>query len=164
MKILLAVDGSAPSDAAVQAVSERRWGAGSVIRVLSAVQTVIPPATNLWLDAGGSVERFQADLTAYAGDITARAAQLLEAKGLATETVVRHGDPREVILDEAKEWDADLIVVGSHGYTGLRRFFLGSVAQSVVSHAPCSVEVVRVKEPQSLRAEDVAAELQHGRA
>ena len=39
----------------------------------------------------------------------------------------------------------DLIVVGSHGYSGIKRWLLGSVAQSVVSHAPCSVEVVRHK-------------------
>ena len=48
-----------------------------------------------------------------------------------------------VIVDEAENWKADLIVVGSHGYTGIKKWLLGSVAQSVVSHAPCSVEVVR---------------------
>ncbi|PYT09057.1 MAG: hypothetical protein DMF60_03355 [Acidobacteria bacterium] len=57
--------------------------------------------------------------------------------------VVRDGDPRSVIVDEAKDWSANLIVVGSHGYTGVKRWLLGSVAHSVVSHAPCSVEVVR---------------------
>jgi nucleotide-binding universal stress UspA family protein len=148
VKILLAVDGSEPSDAAVEGLSERLWPVGTMVRVLSVVQTVIPPATTLWYDAGGSVERFQEELAKYAGEITARAARLLEAKGLAAEAVVRHGDPRAVIIDEAEEWDADLIVVGSHGYTGLKRFFLGSVAQSVVSHAPCSVEVIRVKQPR----------------
>jgi nucleotide-binding universal stress UspA family protein len=59
---------------------------------------------------------------------------------------VRHGDPRSVTIDEATEWRADLIVVGSHGYTGIKRLLLGSVAHSVVSHAPCSVEVVRQKQ------------------
>jgi nucleotide-binding universal stress UspA family protein len=59
---------------------------------------------------------------------------------------VRYGDARSCIVDEAKEWGADLIVVGSHGYTGLKRLLLGSVAQSVVTHAPCSVEVVRGKQ------------------
>jgi nucleotide-binding universal stress UspA family protein len=53
------------------------------------------------------------------------------------------GDPRSVIVDEAQAWQADLIVLGSHGYTGIKKWLLGSVAQSVVSHAPCSVEVVR---------------------
>jgi nucleotide-binding universal stress UspA family protein len=50
-----------------------------------------------------------------------------------------------VILDEAESWGADLIVVGSHGYRAWERFLLGSVSQSVVSHAKCSVEVVRCK-------------------
>jgi nucleotide-binding universal stress UspA family protein len=67
----------------------------------------------------------------------------LEQNGLAIDKSVREGDPRHEIVDEAKRWPADLIVVGSHGYTGWKRWLLGSVAQSVVSHAPCSVEVVR---------------------
>ena len=54
------------------------------------------------------------------------------------------GPARTVILDEAESWRADLIVVGSHGYRAWERFLLGSVSQAVVSHAKCSVEVVRV--------------------
>ena len=53
------------------------------------------------------------------------------------------GAPRPVILDEAENWGADLIVMGSHGYGAWKRFLLGSVSQAVVSHAKCSVEVVR---------------------
>ena len=52
------------------------------------------------------------------------------------------GPPRVVILDEAQSWGADLIVVGSHGYRAWERFLLGSVSQSIVAHAKCSVEVV----------------------
>jgi nucleotide-binding universal stress UspA family protein len=55
------------------------------------------------------------------------------------------GSPRSVILDEAESWGADLVVVGSHGYGAWQRFLLGSVSQAVVSHAKCSVEVVRCK-------------------
>jgi nucleotide-binding universal stress UspA family protein len=149
MRILLAVDGSGSSDHAVETVAARTWPEKTLFRVLSAVQTVVPPASTLWYDAGGSVERFQNELANHAKEVAARAVQVLEARGLAAETVIRHGDPRSVIVDEAEDWDADLIVVGSHGYTALKRFFLGSVAQSVVSHAPCSVEVVRVKQPRS---------------
>jgi len=47
---------------------------------------------------------------------------------------------------QADEWGADLIVVGSHGRTGVKRWLLGSVAGAIVSHAPCSVEVVRRRE------------------
>jgi nucleotide-binding universal stress UspA family protein len=53
--------------------------------------------------------------------------------------------PKEVILDEASQWGADLIVVGSHGRRGIDRFLMGSVAESVASHAGCSVEVARAR-------------------
>jgi len=56
---------------------------------------------------------------------------------------VYDGDPRSVIVDESEDWQADLIVLGSHGYTRIKKWLLGSVAQSVVSHASCSVEIVR---------------------
>lgn len=59
---------------------------------------------------------------------------------------VVEGLPKESILDEAKNWKCDLIVVGSHGRTGLSRFFLGSVSAAIVSHAPCSVMVVRIQQ------------------
>jgi nucleotide-binding universal stress UspA family protein len=53
------------------------------------------------------------------------------------------GTAKRVIIDEAEKWKADLIVVGSHGYPAWERLLLGSVSQAVVSHAKCSVEVVR---------------------
>ena len=97
----------------------------------------------LMFDAGGSLEQLQQQRTKEANQLTEKVANSLAASGLATETVVQDGDPRSVIVDEAENWKADLIVVGSHGYTGIKKWLLGSVAQSVVSHAPCSVEVVR---------------------
>jgi nucleotide-binding universal stress UspA family protein len=60
-------------------------------------------------------------------------------------------DGRSVIVDEARKWSADLIVLGSHGHTGMKRLLLGSVASSVVSHAPCSVEIVRRKQTKKSR-------------
>jgi nucleotide-binding universal stress UspA family protein len=145
MKILLAIDGSEYSAAAVEAVAARPWPPGTMVRVLSAVERVVPPATEVWYDAGGSLEQAREELTKRADQLTADVAEKVRAAGLTAETAVRDGDPRSAIVDEAEEWDADLIVVGSHGYTGLKRWLLGSVAQSVVSHAPCSVEVVRRK-------------------
>jgi len=144
MKILLPVDESACSAEAIHAVTERPWPAGTTIRVLSAVESVgYPEMGPMMFDAGGAFEKLQQQRTKEASRLTKRVANTLAAHGLATETVVHDGDPRSVIVDEAEDWKADLIVLGSHGYSGLKRWLLGSVAQSVVSHAPCSVEVVR---------------------
>ena len=78
-----------------------------------------------------------------ARETAARAADRLAGLGLSVEVVARQGDPATTIVEEARDWQADLIVVGSHGRTGIQRLLLGSVAQAVVSRASCSVEVVR---------------------
>ena len=53
------------------------------------------------------------------------------------------GNIRDSIVHKALQWNADFIVLGSHGRTGFGRFLLGSVAESIVSQAPCSVEIIR---------------------
>ncbi|HEY2972019.1 MAG TPA: universal stress protein [Pyrinomonadaceae bacterium] len=98
------------------------------------------------LYAAASLEETRRLMDEEAERLTNEVAEAARASELAVEMAVRHGDPRSVIIDEATEWQADLIVIGSHGYTGIKRLLLGSVAQSVVSHAPCSVEVVRQKQ------------------
>jgi universal stress protein A len=55
------------------------------------------------------------------------------------------GGPADDIVKAAREWPADLIVIGSHGRSGLQRALLGSVAEAVTRHAPCPVLVVRQK-------------------
>ena len=76
-----------------------------------------------------------------------------EAERIATtgvRTVLLTGDPATEILRHARAHGVDLLVVGTHGRTGLRRFVLGSVAEHVVRQAPCPVMVVRPKEPGAL--------------
>jgi len=142
MRILLAVDGSAPSQDAIDEVAERSWPASTNARVISVVRPYVPPATE-FVSAAFTPQDVLQEQEKDAQQIAARAAERLTRSGLLVDTVVRQGDPRTVIVDEAAEWGADLIVVGSHGRTGLTRLLLGSVAQAVVAHAPCSVEVVR---------------------
>jgi nucleotide-binding universal stress UspA family protein len=100
----------------------------------------------LWYDASGVLERLNKDLLDRATALTKKSAGKLKKSTLKVESVIRTGDARSVIVDEARKWSADLIVMGSHGYSGLKRLLLGSVAAYVVSHAPCSIEVVRRKE------------------
>lgn len=142
MRILLAVDGSSPSQEAVDQLALRPWPTASSMRIISVVRPYIPSATEFVPGALTTQEVRQQNMK-YAEDIVLRALERLEKDGLHVDTIVREGDPRTEIVDEATEWRADLIVVGSHGHTGLTRLLLGSVAQAVVAHAPCSVEVVR---------------------
>jgi len=145
MRILLAIDGSAHSQVAVDEVARRPWPSNSTIRILSVIQPYTPPATEFVL-AGATLDNIRQQQASSAEQITKHAADALKETGVPTEITVREGDPRSAIIDEADEWGADLIVVGSHGRTGLTRWFLGSVAQAIVGHASCSVEVVRRRE------------------
>lgn len=146
MKILLAVDESPPSDEAVNEVAARSWPPETIVRVLHAVGRFVPPAQELWYDAGGDMDEAR-QLTKTRAELEAgHAAERLLRHGLTVEVTVRDGEPGLAIVEEAKEWGADLIIIGCRGHTGIRRMLEGSVSQYVVDHAPCPVEVVHVKE------------------
>lgn len=66
-------------------------------------------------------------------------------------TLIRHGDARDEIVKVAKEMDCDLIVMSTHGRSGLKRAFLGSIAEDVVRHAPCPVFLIRAKQDIQLK-------------
>jgi len=71
--------------------------------------------------------------------------KLGESFDLEVETIFTEGDPGHEIIRVAEELNADLIVLGTHGYTGWKRFTLGSVAEFVVKHAHCAVFIIRPK-------------------
>lgn len=148
MKILLAVDGSPCSDAAVEEVARRPWPDGSSIKVLTTFELPSPPTPEAWALPINYFEEMDVALRKQAQNVVERAIGKLKPhlnKTIAVDGQLLPGSPQSVILDEADDWRADLIVVGSHGYRALERFLLGSVSQSVVSHAKCSVEVVRCR-------------------
>ena len=144
MKILLAIDGSTCSDAAVEEVARRPWPEGSLVKVLTALEMPTPPTPEGWALPVNYFEELDAALRKQGENIVNRAIQKLKTnKTLLADAMLVPGSPRSVILDEAESWGADLIVLGSHGYSAWKRLLLGSVSQAVVSHAKCSVEVVR---------------------
>ena len=142
MRILLAVDGSVSSQDAVDEVMRRPWPEHTTIRVLSVVVPYVPGASEFVPGGVAPVEVIEA-LESDALSLATKAADQLSSHGLSTEAIATQGDPGSAIVEAAREWAADLIVVGSHGRTGLKRLLLGSVAQAVVAKAPCSVEVAR---------------------
>ncbi|MGE0886479.1 MAG: universal stress protein [Blastocatellales bacterium] len=155
MRVLLAIDDSQHSWEAVESVAARPWPSGTIVRVMSSVEYMIPAGPEFWYDANGIFERTRKGMLKRAEQITSRAVNTLAGCGLWANKVVRDGNPRAAIIEEAIDWNADLIVVGSHAYTGIKRLILGSVAQYVVSHAPCSVEVIqqrRIEEDNEMEA------------
>jgi nucleotide-binding universal stress UspA family protein len=146
MRILIATDGSPHSEAAIDTVRGRPWPEGTSVRVVTAANYPYPLATYQWYAPEQALAAFDEQSKQQARSIAEAAATRLRERGFSVEAVVREGDARVEIVMEASDWNADLVIVGSHGYTGLRKLLLGSVAQYVVSHAPCSVEVVRRRE------------------
>lgn len=148
MKLLLAVDASSASQATISEVASRPWPAGTEVRVLSAVELRLSALQAAFeipaLDAGHlEAQRTAAMEQTEAAIDTAR--KILEDAGLQTSPSVSvlAASPKEIILQEAAAWPADLIVLGSHGSSGLTRFLLGSTSEAVATHAACSVEVIR---------------------
>jgi nucleotide-binding universal stress UspA family protein len=152
MKILLAVDGGEFSGDAARSIAERPWPAGTEVRVLSVVQLTLPAAHALFevpfIDSD-VVENARGEAMKHALDAIDSAKKILSAAAVnVSESVsVLLDNPREIILKDAADWGADLIVLGSHGRQGADRFLLGSVSEAVATHAECSVEVIRRKEP-----------------
>ena len=146
MKVLLAIDEEPCSEEAVNEVGRRLWDEGTTIRVLHSVGKFVPPAQELWHDSGGDLGRARQEIKDRSKQLTERAADWLREQGLTVETSVRDGEPGPAVVEEAKEWGANLIIVGSRGHTGLRRLFEGSVAHYVVDHAHCPVEVIHAKD------------------
>jgi nucleotide-binding universal stress UspA family protein len=149
-KILLATDGSAYSRVAAQSVAERRWESGSEVRILSVIDPVIP-AIDPWYGAGEALEEAFKLRQRQCEEAMGSAHKLIEAAGLRTTTALKNGSPKWRIIDEANEWVADVIVLGSHGRRGLKRMLLGSVSEAVALNARCSVEVIRSRAPLSER-------------
>ena len=148
MRVLLAVDGSVYSDHAVQLIISQFTREATEVRVLHVDEWPKDvPASLVFAEGAGAAAAILAahDLrrTECAAVVSRAVDQLKQAGFHSTGGVVCRGDPRQAILDEATGWGAELIVLGSHGRTGLKRVLLGSVSDSVSRHAPCSVVIVR---------------------
>jgi len=143
MKVLVGVDESAHAEATLEFVRGMSWPADTEIVVVSAVALPAAVYSEAYAPAVVDMSRLLADLTRLHQDVASRSARTLAQAGLHARERVPLGDARDVLIEEAQKERADLIIVGSHGRTGLAKLLMGSVASHVVTHAPCSVLVVR---------------------
>jgi nucleotide-binding universal stress UspA family protein len=136
--IVVGTDGSPGAEAAVQKVIELMSDTGATVHLVCAY-----PGRSPLERIGMTARQESVDLRGVAADVLARDERRMEDAGFAVEKHAREGDPAHTIIDVASENDADMIVVGARGNTGLRRFMLGSVAGKLSHHAPTSLLIVR---------------------
>ncbi len=147
MKILLAIDDSKFSEAALQLVIAQSRPEGTQVRLVHVTEPItflFPPEMASEYVPTPELADLRKEQLRKAQEFLAGAAKKLQVAGFAADTALFEGDVRTEIIDIATEWHADLIVIGSHGRKGLDRFLLGSVSEYVARHAPCSVQIVRL--------------------
>jgi nucleotide-binding universal stress UspA family protein len=142
MKIMIAVDGSDSSQPVVEFVARMRWPAGSRTLVVSVANAAAGMVAAPFEAAAASAEIEALDVREHE-ELVARASHALTEAGLPCETKVVLGEPASALVQAVRDEGVDLLVVGSHGRTGLTKLLLGSVSAHAVCHAPCSVLVVK---------------------
>lgn len=145
MRILVAYDGSACAEAAVDEIAQRPWPAGTTVRVVTAVdRPALDPGARAYGTCAVLTERLSAAVREDAYRSIQQAVEKLGTRpDLEVSYELRDGAAKEALLEAIREWGPDLVLVGSHGRSAVERPFLGSVSHALVAHAPCSVEIVR---------------------
>ena len=145
MNVLVGLDDSPCSETVLSHIEKAEWPKGTRFLVLSAVAPIfVGPGEATAADAIG---RLLEEQEKYHQEIAQRGTDRLKKAGLTAAARMVVGDPRSALLDTARAEHTDLIVVGSHGRRGIQKLLIGSVASHVVTHAPCSVLVIREGNP-----------------
>lgn len=148
MKILIATDGSEANRSVIKAACRTiAEPENTTVKIISAIEPITPMAAEPFAISAGYYAETEARRGEQAKTSVEQAAENLKAncpniKEVSSE-VLRGAAAVRAIVETAKDWDADLIVVGSHGYGFWSRALLGSVSNAVALHAPCSVLIVR---------------------
>ena len=137
-KILVAHDGSKSSDKALKKAVELSMSSNASLTVLAVVPelylTELPEADR---------NRIFESLSEETREAMEKIRKSLSGKSIEVKTLIRQGDPAEKILETAQKMKVDLIVTGSHGRHGAKKFLLGSVSSKVVDYSKCPVLVVK---------------------
>lgn len=148
MKILVATDGTQHSRAALEKVADFKLGSEDEISIVSVVDMAVPMSVDMYGGYITPTADIEKNVREVAEKILEDAKNYIseQIKDVAVNTEILYGSPDSRIVETAEKIAADLIIVGSHGYNRWERILLGSVSDSVVHHAPCSVLVVRTSD------------------
>ena len=150
MRIVIAYDGSPSADLAVDEVIKRPWPVGSAVRLVSVLEDTAPIPPEIGVELyGPALERVrQTQRQAMEQGLERAAARFASRRDVQVDTQLREGVVVRCLLEAIRDFQADLVVAGSHGATAFERLFLGSVSHALVTHAPCHVEIIKKLPPQ----------------
>jgi nucleotide-binding universal stress UspA family protein len=145
IRLLIGDDGSPEAEAAVNEVCRRSWPAGTEVRILAVQEILVTTNAERIAIAERLYDQINEDEQFRLRYVTSKAAEKLQSAGLVVSPMVGEGDPKEALVREAQNWNADTIFIGARGLGRVERLLLGSLSSATVAHAPCTVEVVRHK-------------------
>ena len=143
LRLLVAVDGSLPSQAAVRAVAERAWPAGTVVAAIAVIEPTLR-AVQGSEEPSAAWLRQRDRMLVWLEAVNTAAHRQLELAGLAPERHVLEGEPKPRLLEWAESWHADCLFIGASGLQHPATETLGTVASALAVRAHCSVEIVRL--------------------
>ncbi len=149
MKVILATDGTYHGDAAAEMLQRIKLGKGDELLIVTVVDLSLPLAVDLYgsyLPDMTGLEKAARENASNVLDTTMEKLRSRFSSEMEIRGDILFGSPDSRIVETAEEIGADLIVMGSHGYKRWERLLLGSVSNSVVQHAHCSVLVVRTED------------------
>lgn len=143
-RIVVGTDGSSTADRAVDAAGDLARISGAQVEVVTAYRPVRAAMKAGDNASGGALapSSLGDDGRSAAEEVVRRARERLECNGVVVHSAARLGEPADALLAVAEEHDADLLVIGNRGLSGVRHYLLGTVADRVAHHAPCSVYIV----------------------
>jgi nucleotide-binding universal stress UspA family protein len=143
VRLLLAHDGSPEADAMVDQVSRRSWPSGTEARVVSVIHALVATRADQMAGIAGTVYGINTEEHNWLEVLGNEADRKLENAGIVASCHVLEGDPVAMLEKEARSWNANTVFMGARKHGTVERLLVGSVSASVITHAPCTVEIVR---------------------
>ncbi len=145
IRIAIGFDSSKGAQAAVGAVAQRNWPAGTEVQLVAVADGVHPTAIGRFVPPiSRAIDEVNNAERSWLEELASDSLEKLRAIGCAAELKVVDGNPKKKIIEEAEAWNADAIFLGANAFgSRLERFLIGSTSSAVAARAQCSVEVVR---------------------
>ncbi len=142
-RILLAFDGSHSSSQAVHALLRRNWPTDTLLHIVTVIDvSILATPEYIWL-VGSDLGVYEEMKESHIGHALHSLEGEMKKRFAHVTTATPAGTPARELLEEAKQFHADTIFIGSRGLSRFKRMLLGSVANGVLSHAEATVEIVR---------------------